>query len=99
MYINRVSNYLKSWGDEIRMRLEALIPLSIAFVVVTVVLSMGSDVVSDIRDDQTANSYAYNVSSNGLTGLSNISGKLGTIGLVLAIAVIIGIIVTYMSFR
>lgn len=93
------------------MRMEALIPLGIAFVVVTVILSMGSDVVDDIREDQITNTagcnstdvsscgYAYNTSVDGLTGLNNISGKLGTIGLVLAIAVIIGIIVTYMSFR
>lgn len=80
------------------MRLEALIPLSIAFVVVVVVLSMGADVVDDIKSDQEVNSSAYTVSENGLTGITNISGKLGTIGLVLAIAVIIGIIITYMSF-
>ena len=102
------------------MRLEALIPLGIAFVVVTIVLSLGADVVDDVRDSQVDSTYHcglnstngtggtllydgcglnYNVSTDGLSGLSNISGKLGTIGLVLSIAVIIGIIVTYMSFR
>ena len=81
------------------MRLEALVPLGIAFVVITIVLSLGADVVTDVQADQDSGSWAYNVSGDGLTGLGNISGKLGTIGLVLAIAVIIGVIVTYMSFR
>ena len=102
------------------MRVEALVPLGIAFVIVVLVLSLGSDVVDDIRDTQVTSTYHcglnstngttgtllydgcglnYNVSTDGLTGISNISGKLGTIGLVLAIAVIIGVILTYMSFR
>ena len=80
------------------MELSALVPLGIAFVVVTIVLSLGSDVLTDIRADQTSGTYAYNATTDGLSGVSKISSKLDTIGLVVAIAVIIGLILTYMSY-
>ena len=76
-----------------------LLPLGIAFVVVTITLSMGAQVLSDINTGQTANSYEKNASTNGLKSVDELGSWLPTIALVVACAVIIGIVVVYLAGR
>ncbi len=63
---------------------------AIAFVVVTILLTIGSDIVSDVRDDQTTDSYAYNASSDGLSGMSDIADNLTTIATVVGAVILLG---------
>ena len=65
-------------------------------IVVTVVMA---DVVTQIQEDQVANSYGYNISTSGLEGLDELGSWFDTIGLVVAAAVIIGILVYAFAFR
>lgn len=64
------------------------------FIVAVLFLTFGSDVVADVNADQTANSAAANVSTNGLTGLINLSGQFGNVGTVIGAALIIGVLIT-----
>ena len=76
-----------------------LLPLGIAFVVVTIALSMGAQVLNNINTDQTANSYEKNASTNGLKAVDELGSWLPTIALIVACAVIIGIVVVYLAGR
>jgi hypothetical protein len=74
------------------MNLQDLAPLAIAFVFVAIVLGIGADVLTSIQDGQTAESSAFNASRNGLSSVDELSGWLPTIALVVAAAVVIGVL-------
>ena len=63
---------------------------AIAFVVVTILLTIGSDITSDVRDDQVTNSYAYNASTSGLEGMGAIADNLTTIATVVGAVILLG---------
>jgi hypothetical protein len=79
--------------------LNELFGIAMTFVVVTIGLAIGIDVVSDFQADYTANSLEYNASGDGLTGLSTLSGKLPTIAVVIGAALLIGILIRNLSNR
>ena len=66
-----------------------------AFVIVAVVVGIGATILTQVRTTQTANSIAYNASTSGLTGLDTMSDWLPTIAVIIAAAVVIGVIVRY----
>ena len=90
---------------------EELLPLSIAFVVVTIAIAMGANVLSQIQAGEvtgvagcnatvtTGCGYSYNATDNGLASLDELSSWLPTIALIVAAAVIIGIIIVYLARR
>lgn len=75
------------------MELGSLLPIGITLVVVTVALAFGLQVLGDIQDDMTASSAEANATADGIEGLSKLTGKLPTIGLVVAAVIIIAILV------
>ena len=77
--------------------LRDLLPVAMIFVVATIAISIGADVIDSVQDDQTSGSYAYNVSTNGLTGMDELGSWLPTIALVVAAAIVIGVLIY--SFR
>ena len=91
------------------MTLSDLAPVAIAFVFVAVVLGVGSTVLSDIQEDQVTNTAGcnsttktacgadYNASNEGLTSLSELSSWLPTIALVIAAAIVIGVLSFFRS--
>jgi poly-D-alanine transfer protein DltD len=83
------------------MELRQLLPIAIAFVVIAVALSVGSDVLTEVQDNfaDDNNSTAYNASGKGLSGLTKISNWLPTIGLVVGASVVIGTLIYYFAFR
>ena len=74
------------------MDLAALAPAAIAFVFVAIVLTIGGDVVSNVEAGQTAGSAAENASLFGLQSIQELSSWLPTIALVVAAAVVIGVL-------
>ena len=52
----------------------------------------------DVQDTQTENATAYNASGSGLEAIDTLSNWLPTIGVIVAAAVVIGIIVAYFRF-
>jgi len=73
--------------------------IALAFVTVAIILAMGGEVLSQVQSSQTANSTSYNITGKGLTGMTTFGDWLPTIAIVIAAAVIIGIIVAYFAFR
>ncbi len=69
--------------------------LALAFVVVSIILSMGGEILTQIFDTQTALSYAANITQQGIDGVVVFGDWLPTIAVVVAAAVVIGIIVHY----
>lgn len=73
--------------------------IAIIFVVVTIVISIGAEIVGDIRTDQTTDSTEYNVTTHGLESLDEFGDWLPTLAIVIVAAIIIGIITSYFAFR
>ena len=70
---------------------------ALAFAVVAVVLGVGATILSQIQTTQTENTVAYNATGYGITGVSTLADWLPIIAVIVAAAIVIGIIV--MAFR
>ena len=69
-----------------------LVPLALMFVVATIAISVGADILARILAGQSAG-YAYNVTTAGLVGMGTLGNYLPTIALVISASVVIGILV------
>lgn len=86
------------------MTLTDLGPVAIAFVFVAVTIGVGADVLADIQANEvtgaagcnstvtTSCGSAYNATGDGLTSLGELSGWMPTIALVIAAAIVIGVL-------
>lgn len=70
-----------------------LLPVGVTLVVVAVVLSFGLQILNDVKSSLSVNSASYNSSSASLESLSTVSSQLPMIGVVLAAAIVISILV------
>ena len=78
--------------------LSSLGTIAIALVVAVIILSFGASIVSDMQTDlNDSGGAAGNVTVKGLESISTLAKWVPTIALILAAAIVIGIIVT--SFR
>lgn len=78
--------------------IQNLLPLAIVLVVGVVGLTVGGDVIQNINEGQTTGSAADNISTDGLKGFMELSSWLPTIGLVVAAALIIGVLISAFNF-
>jgi hypothetical protein len=79
-----------------------LVPLSVSFVVIAIVIGLGATILSNIKTGQiTSNgaTEAINATQYGLTSLSTMGQYLPTLAIVVVAAVIIGVILTYFRFN
>lgn len=74
-------------------QLKDLLPIALLFVVATIAISIGADIVTEVQTGQTSGTYAYNVSGYGLTSMDELGSWLPTIALVVAAAIVIGVLV------
>lgn len=74
-----------------------LAPLAIMLVIAAIAVAMGAQILDDMQDDFTTYSYAYNTTEEGLESMETFSDWLSLIALIIAAAIIIGILVTYLS--
>ena len=81
------------------MRLQDLAGIAIIFVVVAIIVGIGADVLDNIQEGKTTSSVEYNASHYGLQGLEELASWLPTIAIIVAAAVIIGIIAMYFAVR
>ena len=75
-------------------RLQDLLPVALIMVVATIGIAVGADVLDNIQDDQTTNSIAYNITGYGLDAQEELGSWMDTIALIVAAAIIIGVLVT-----
>lgn len=76
-----------------------LMPIALLIVVTAIAIGVGADVLSTVQADQTSGTAAYNASGFGLTGVSELSSWIPTIALVVAAAIVIGVLVYSFAFR
>ena len=81
------------------MRLQDLAGIAIIFVVVAIVISIGADVLTEVQVGKTVSTVEYNASQYGLEGLEELASWLPTIAIIIAAAIIIGLIFVYFKVR
>ena len=79
------------------MELRDLAPVGVLFVVIAIVLSMGGEILSNLSSSQSGTAKA--ITDNGTAGLEKIAKWLPTIGLVIAAAIVIGVVITSFVLR
>jgi hypothetical protein len=84
--------------DKRGYQLNDLLPIAIVLVVGIIAIAIGADIVQQVNAGQEGDSAADNVTTKGLEGFMEISNYLPTIGLVVAAALIIGILVSAFKF-
>lgn len=67
--------------------------IAVILVVITMVMAYGADITEDVRDDQTTNGSAYNISDSGLSNITTLSNKNATFVKVGAAALVLLMIV------
>ncbi len=80
------------------MSLENLRNGVMVLVFVAVLAAAGAIALDEFNDDLTADSYADNVTDEGLEGIANATGFLSTIGTLLGVAALIAVVVTAFLF-
>jgi len=71
-----------------------LIPTAvIALVLGGIVAGLGLEIVGDVQDDMTANSAEYNATGDAITGIAEIPERMDTMGLVIAVSIILAVLV------
>ncbi len=73
--------------------------MAIAFVILAIVIGIGGTVLDEVQDTQTTNGVAYNATESGLDGIETFGDWLPTIAVILASALVIGIIASYFYMR
>jgi hypothetical protein len=72
--------------------------LILIFVVITLITAAGAVGVASFQDSQTAGGYAYNVSAQGLSGLTNFSVQMPTVGTMLGVGLILVVVIGVFAF-
>lgn len=76
-----------------------LVPFGILVVIAAIVFGLGGTILGEIQTDQTAGTVAYNATNSGLEGISTLAGWLPLIALVIAAAIVIAVVVTFLGRR
>ena len=66
---------------------------AIAFGVLVIALSLIGQVLTQQQDTQTADTAAFNITGQGLTGTLNVGNLVPTMGLVFGIVLVLGLLV------
>ena len=74
------------------MQLQDLAPIAVAFVIVGVALGIGANITANVQSYQVTGSVAWAAAGNSTAGIGEVAEWLPTIGLIIAAAVIIGIL-------
>ena len=82
---------------EARFDIQDMLPIGLTLVVLGIGIAYGLQVMGDVQDDMTANSWEYNGTENALEGVAQLPEKLPTIVSVIVAAIIIGILINTMS--
>jgi len=80
-------------------RLGDLSGIAITFVVLAVVLGVGSTILASIQTGQSADGFAYNNTQQGLLALGELSDWQVTLATIVVAAVVIGVIGLFYSMK
>lgn len=72
-----------------QMTMEGGLSNGLMLVVLTIAIGIGATILVGIQTGQTVNGTAFNITAQGLTGLTQFASQFGNVGLVLAAALIL----------
>ena len=75
------------------MSLEGLKQGVVALVFIALIAAASAIALDAFQNDLTTDSYAYNISEEGLEGLDNATSYLSTIGTLLGVAALIAVVI------
>lgn len=75
------------------MSLDMLKQGIMALVFIAIIAAAGAIALDDFNADLTANSYADNITTSGLEGVDNASDYFDTIGTLLGVSALVGVVV------
>ena len=80
-------------------QLQQVPALVIVLLVIAIVLGVGATILTQVQTTQTTNGLAYNITQEGLDAQEDLSGWQGTWVVIVAAAVVLGIVGKYLFFR
>jgi len=92
----------KMWKNKKAMTLGQAPNMILAFGLTVLIAGAVALALSGFKDTTTTNTYAYNITEDGESGLNNFSGQVPTVGTILGVSLIIVIVVgafAYVGFR
>ena len=81
------------------MNLNVLIGVVLVFGLFGIIGAISSDITSEVQADQTAGSYAYNVSESALEGQAELASWVPTIALAVAAGIVITAVLGFLAAR
>lgn len=75
------------------VRLSAAPAIVLTLVVIGIILSIGAEITDDVKSDMTSGSTAEAAAANATEGIGELSSWMPLIGLVIAAAIIIGLVI------
>jgi len=97
--MNQIETQKQTKDEVAYFEIKDMLAIAVVLVVVGITIAFGLNVLADVRGDFTAGSAEYNATSDTISGISKLSGKMPIIGLVVVAAIIIGILVRYFMQR
>ena len=73
--------------------------LAVVLLVIAIVMGIGATILTQVQTTQTADSIAYNITQQGLEAQEDLSDWQGTWVVIVAAAVVLGIVGRYLFFR
>lgn len=81
------------------MSLGQLVPAAITLIIVIVLITIGLKIGADVRDKMTAGTTVYKAANDSLASLTEVASWSDLIGLVIAAAVILGLVLGAIAIR
>jgi len=73
--------------------------LGITLVVIAIILGIGATILVQVQSTQTTDGYAYNITQDGIDAIEDFGDWQATWVVIIAAAVVIGIVGAYLFFR
>jgi len=80
------------------MNLEDMKGAIVLLALIALIGAASAIALDDFSSETTSDGYAYNITVNGLNGIDNSTSYLDTIGTIIGVAVLIGIVVLAFTF-
>lgn len=84
-------------NKQTKFQIGDILPIAMVLVVAGIAITFGLNVQEDVQADMTTNSAAYNASADAIDGVGTLAEKLPLIATVVAAAIIIGVLIRYMT--
>ena len=73
--------------------------LAVTLGIIAIVLGLMATVLTQVQSTQTTSGVAYNVTAQGISGMTSFSGWQTTWVVIISAAVVIGIVSSYLMFK